>query len=521
MARYLKYLDFVIFPILAIYAVHLFTWYGGVGISPDSIMYTSAARSLHTSGSLITFNNTAITDFPVFYPIFLWSVLATTGVDPFAAGPVLNELIFAAVVVLTGLIIVRFRPTSHVYRWLILATMILSPALLEVYSYLWSETLFILVILIFFFACHQYFQKRTISSLLIFALVAALSSITRYAGVTLIGTGGLLLLLDLKAPYKRRIQDIFIYGFVSISFLALNLARNIMDTGRLTGPRETSFTPFAKNVYYFGTVICDWVGLTDKSYSYAPLITYLLFAGLIALLVINFRKKKLGSLENIVVMFAFVYGAFIIISSTFSRYERINSRLLSPMYIALLLSCTYWIINVTKSLQQKPKYALKALTVLLLGAFCYQEYLTAYERYDSEGEYGVPGFTDDSWNKSPFAEYLKKDKSLFKPGVPVYSDANEALYFLSGDKVKLLPHRYFKSTIQNFYKVPHYYLVWFDSMDNPELISLKDIIKVENLRLLKKFDTGTTEDGIMNGAIYEYDSLDDLKLKDSNSKQNP
>jgi len=81
MARYLKYLDFVIFPILAIYAVHLFTWYGGVGISPDSIMYTSAARSLHSSGSLITFNNTPITDFPVFYPLFLWSVLATTGVD--------------------------------------------------------------------------------------------------------------------------------------------------------------------------------------------------------------------------------------------------------------------------------------------------------------------------------------------------------------------------------------------------------------------------------------------------------
>src|ERR1700744_3933062 len=117
MARYLKLLDFIIFPVLAFYAVHLFTWYGGIGVSPDGIMYTSAARSLHASGSLITFNNTAITDFPVFYPVFLWSVLTVTGVDPFAAGPVLNGLIFAAVVVLTGLIIIRFRPTSFIYRW--------------------------------------------------------------------------------------------------------------------------------------------------------------------------------------------------------------------------------------------------------------------------------------------------------------------------------------------------------------------------------------------------------------------
>jgi hypothetical protein len=497
MARYLKYLDFVIFPVLAIYAVHLFTWYGGVGISPDSIMYTSAARSLHNSGSLITFNNTTITDFPVFYPVFLWFELTVTGIDPFAAGAVLNQLIFAAVVVLTGLIILRFRPTATLYRWLILATMVLSPALLEVYSYLWSETLFILIILVFFFACHRYFQKRTILSLMIFALVAALSSITRYAGVTLIGTGGLLLLLDLKSPYKRRIQDIFLYGFVSISFLVLNLVRNITITGRLTGPREASFTPFSKNVYYFGTVICDWLGLSEKSYNIEPVITYLLFAGLIALLVINFRKKKLGSFENIAVTFAFVYGAFIIISSTFSRYERINSRLLSPVYIALLLSCTYWIVGLMKSVQKNPKYILTGITCLLMLGFCYQEYLTAYERYDDEGEYGVPGYTDDSWNKSQFAEYLKKDKTIFKPGVPIYSDANEALYFLSGDKVKLLPHRYFKNTIQHFYKVTHYYLVWFNDMDNPELISLKDIQKVENLKLLKQFP---------EGAIYEYEN---------------
>lgn len=497
MARYLKYLDFVVFPILAIYAVHLFTWYGGVGISPDSIMYTSAARSLHSTGSLITFNNTTITDFPVFYPVFLWLELTITGVDPFTAGPVLNMLLFALAVVLTGLIIVGFRPTSHLYRWLILAVMVSSPALLEVYSYLWSETLFIPVILVFFFVAHQYLKTHTISSLLIFASVAALSSITRYAGVTLIGTGGVLLLMDLKPPYKRKIQDIFIYGFVSISFLVLNLLRNYLDTGRLTGPREQSFTPFYKNVYYFGTVICDWLGLTEKAYHWAAPITLALFTGLIVLLMINFRKKRLGTFENITLLFAIVYGAFIIISSTFSRYERINSRLLSPMYIALLLSCTYWIVGITKSLRQKPKYALKALTFLLLAGFCYQEYLIARERYDDEGEYGVPGYTDDSWNKSQFAAYLKNDKTIFRRGVPIYSDANEALYFLSGDKVKLLPHRYFQNTIQHFYKVTHYYLVWFNDMDNPELISLKDIQKVENLKLLKQFP---------EGAIYEYEN---------------
>jgi hypothetical protein len=506
MTRYLKYIDLILFPLAGFIAIYIFTKYSGVGVSPDSIMYTSAARSLHADGSLITFNNTFITDFPVFYPLFLSLTLFITGIDPITGGSVLNGLLFATVIFLSRRIINRFVPCSPLYRWLMLTVIVVSPALLEIYSYLWSETLFILVLLLFILAAHQYFVKRTLTSLLVFAFLVALSSITRYAGITLMGTGGLLLLMDRGIVLKKKIQHILIYGITASSFLALNLLRNTMVTGRLTGPREASFTPLMKNVYYFGTVMCDWLGLTEKAYPYATVLTILLFIGLTIILVYNYLNKNISSYENLVVTFTIVYGAFIIISSTFSRYERINSRLLSPFFITLLLSCTYWCIGFARSLCSRRKYAtITVLTTLMLG-FCYQELLTAMQTYDMEAEYGIPGYTDDSWNKSDFATYLKKDHSLFKPGVPVYSDANEALYFLSGAKVKLLPHRYFKGTIQNFYRVKHYYLVWFDSMDNPELISLKDIIKVENLKLLKKFSNGTVDDGYISGAIYEYDS---------------
>ncbi|HEY0245934.1 MAG TPA: hypothetical protein VGC01_10255, partial [Mucilaginibacter sp.] len=234
---------------------------------------------------------------------------------------------------------------------------------------------------------------------------------------------------------------------------------------------------------------------SEQSYPYAIAIATLLFVVLIAILVYNYLNKNTGDYENLLVTFTFVYGAFIIISSTFSRYERINSRLLSPLFITLLLSCTYWAIGFVRTIRPRLKYiAALVLAALMLG-FCYQQLTTDLQRYDIERDYGVPGYTDDSWNKSDFAVYLKKDNSLFKPGVPVYSDANEALYFLSGAKVKLLPHRYFSNDIQKFYQVKHYYLVWFNAMDNPELISLKDVIKVEKLKLLKQF---------ADGSIYEY-----------------
>jgi hypothetical protein len=301
--------------------------------------------------------------------------------------------------------------------------------------------------------------------------------------------------MDRTLPIKRKIGHILIYGVAASSLLVLNLVRNALATSRLTGPREVSVTPFMKNVYYFGTVMIDWAGGTDKLYTYAIPLTILLFVFLTAVLLYGYLKKNIGSYENLAVAFTFVYGAFIIVSSTFSRYERINTRLLSPLFVTLLLSCTFWVIDLIKKINTRGKYIALPIAILLIAGFCYQELTTDLQRYDDENDYGVPGYTDDSWNKSAFAAYLKKDSSLFKPGVPIYSDANEALYFLSGAKVKLLPHRYFKNTIQQFYQVKHYYLVWFNAMDNPELISLKDVVKVEHLKVLKQFP---------EGAIYEY-----------------
>ncbi len=493
--RFFKTYDTFIASAVGFYLIYLYTRYSGIGISPDSIMYTSAARNLHTHGSLITFNSTFITDFPVFYPFFLWIVLAVTGIDPIAAGPVLNGLMFATLIFLSGWIIQRFRSGPWLYKWLMLLAIVLSPPLLNIYTYLWSETLFILIFLFFIITCRQYLVEHSLPTLIAFAGVAALSSITRYAGITLIGTGGLLMLLDRYLPLKKKIAHIIIYGTVASFMLALNLLRNAMTTSKLTGPREVSVTPFMENLHYFGTVMCDWAGFSTKLYPFATAIAIILFIALTAVVAFNYFHRSIRTYENLVATFALLYSLFIVVSSSISRYERINTRLLAPIFIPLLLSCTYWAIAIAKNANSRWKWVITFIFGLLMLGFSYQELTADLQRYDDENDYGVPGYSDDSWNKSPFAAYLKSKPKIFKPRVPIYSDANEALYFLSGTYAKLLPHRYFKADVQKFYRLKHYYLVWFPAMDNPELISLKDIEKFEKLTLLKRF---------ADGAIYEY-----------------
>src|ERR1700712_4891027 len=188
--RYLSNLDSLIAAIISYYAIWLFTNYSGVGLSPDSIMYASTATNMQAHGSILTFNKTPLVFFPVFYPFFLPIIQFVSRCDPIAAGSAINSCLFAAVVFTSGWIMERFLSHSKIYKWLILVAIILSPALLEIYCFLWSETLFIFETLLFIIAYWSYMRNHTIKALVVVAAVTAVSCITRYAGVTIIGAGG-------------------------------------------------------------------------------------------------------------------------------------------------------------------------------------------------------------------------------------------------------------------------------------------------------------------------------------------
>lgn len=495
--RYLKNLDSLIAACIGYYAIYLFTNYSGVGLSPDSLMYASTATNIQANGSLMTFNKGPLVFFPVFYPFFLAIIQFISRVNPIEAGATINSFLFAAVIFTSGWIMERFLSHSRIYKCLILIAIILSPALLEIYSFLWSETLFIFETLIFVIAYWSYMRNHTIKALVVVAAVTAISCITRYAGVTIVGAGGLMLLLDNQLPIKKKIGHILLFGSISISLLVGNLIMNSLATGLSTGTREPSITPFSDNLHYFGTVINDWGSLGSDADPYATIIAAIILSALIGILLWKAWTGRINSYENIVIAFAVVYGLFIVISASISRYERINSRLLSPMFIALLISCTSWVPDVLILVKNKiPKYALAGVAVILMLAFEYSTYQVDYQRYDDETDYGIPGYSDDDWNKSEFVVYLKKHQKMFKPDVPIFTDANEAVYLFTGMSSELVPHKYFQADVKKFYAQKRFYLIWFDNLYNTELISLPDILK--NKKLVK---IGEAKEG----QIFYYD----------------
>lgn len=388
---------------------------------------------------------------------------------------------------------------SSSYKRLILAAIILSPGLLEIYTYLWSETLFILEILLFVIAFRRYMQTHALTSLLWAAIIAAIACITRYVGITIIGAGGLMLLLDNELPWnnwKKKTGHIFFYGGISSVLLIANLILNSLSTGLSTGTREPSITPFSGNLHFIGVVFCDWGALGSGSYPYATLVVLVILIALIGAFLWRAFKGRINNYENITIAFAIVYGLFILIWASIQRFEQISSRLMAPMFIPLLIACTCWVPNVLTHIKSKSKYILAGVAVILMLTFEYFTYQTDWQRYDDENDYGVPGYSDDDWNKSEFVVYLKQNTNIFKPGIPVYTDADDAVYLFTGMSSTLLPHKFFKADVQKFYARKQFYLIWFDNLANPELLGLQDILK--NKKLVK---IGSAKEG----KVYYYD----------------
>ena len=72
--------------------IQLLSRHGGIGLSPDSIVYLSAAQNIHDHGLINDYTNQPMMDFPAFYPIFLSGLIFLTGKSVVALKLPLNSV---------------------------------------------------------------------------------------------------------------------------------------------------------------------------------------------------------------------------------------------------------------------------------------------------------------------------------------------------------------------------------------------------------------------------------------------
>jgi hypothetical protein len=506
----LRHLDTFLAAVAGFVITYVFTHHSGIGVSPDSISYVSAARNVLHTGTLMDFTTRPLVDFPAGYPLILAALLALTHIDPFAFMPLMDPLLFALLIVLCGYLADKAAYPSPWTKTALLACIALSPALIEVYIMLWSETLFIVLIVLFLISLHRFMRLRTTSSLLVTAGVCALACTIRYAGVTLVATGGFLILLEKYPSFKDKFKHLLLFGTVSVSLLVINLARNYHISGTLTGKRQKGVTPLLRNIYYYGSTFTGWFFYGTDHYRLC-LSLGLVFLTLLVLLFTPVLLKEYPSLVRIALAFSLVFSLFMVVSATVSRYEQMDSRLLSPLYIPLLVSLAYPLARFGRNASRSARRWWKAFAVVCLLLVLSSQLLADYQWNSDISDAGIGGYTEDIWKDSPLVQFLRAKQASFLPGYTLYSNSPEAVYFFTGRHCQLLPQKAFPGPIRQFFAQGHQYLIWFDDGDNPAILTQETVLAGKRLKLLGHFE---------DGAVYMTADADDQQGQaDTQDKQ--
>ncbi len=486
--------DALIASVVGCLVIYYLTRFGGIGISPDSVGYIEAAINLKEKGALVDFNGLALVDFPAGYPLFLTLTYTLTGISPILLAPFMNAFLYVGVIIMSGCIMQTFHGITRWYRIAIFILLASSPCLWEVYGMIWSETLFLFLILLFMLTWQKYTVQKNIFSLLLFAFVAAYAFVTRFAGLTLIATGFAWILFDGTLMWQRKIKHLTLFFLTGISLVLINLIRNHYASGTLSGVREKALRTVGDNLMDIGAVLGGWFPFIGE-HQFAGAIIFCVLVAFAAIQIIYriIQQQFYSKIETVVYGFFLVYSVFIVVISSISRFEDLSSRLLSPMYIPMIWVTTSWIPNFIERRTRDIRVIVLIGVAICFIAFFKNHYQQNAGNWEGIAYAGIPGYSEKQWKESPTIQYINAHKDSVK-GV-IYSDAYDGLYFLTGVRSFPLPHKEIESEKTKFLNNSSLIVVWFNDGVNTDLIDLEYINSHKKLLLTKTFE---------DGAIYFY-----------------
>ena len=428
------------------------TWLG-VGTSPDSAAYVGTARNLLAGrGLTLPFGaaiEASLLRFPPLYPAML-AASGFLGGDPLASARWLNTLLLGANVLL---IAGATWSLSRGAAWATLAAaflMAFSPILVELHSMAWSEPLFIFLGAAGLAGLEIHLRTRARGSLLVSAMAIALVCLTRYAGLALVLTAAAGLLLFGRMAWKVRLAEAT--GLVSLASLPLGLW--------LTHSRLQAGTIAGRSIVFHPPLVSAYVGLVDSLSGWlllpATLTTrirlgLLVLAGIGLLIAALFptRPSGLPTMRGLLrqakaalsgvrtpVLFVLIYMAFLLVSiSLVDANTAFDSRILSPVYVAGLTTVFGLLGSKTagKGGLRLPSLWIGILILILCGGLLVRSAAWA----DRARHTGI-GFNQRIWKDSPTLNYLR----TLPLGLPLYSNAPEAIYLNLGRSAVALPRAF-------------------------------------------------------------------------------
>jgi hypothetical protein len=325
-------------------------------LSPDSTNYLKLAQNLlEGKGYYVSaFGNTGqdrefFAIWPVGYPTLIFLTAKLTGLSVFWASKFLNIILIG---VILGIFRALFKHNAYVYGLILLFS-----AYIEIFSYTWSETLFITALVWFATSIYFFIKDPTRVTFLYFSIMAAslLLFMSRYIGAFSFGLIGLFgLYYGLVKKDRTKAMVLIGIAIVNIGIMVLYLYHNYIETGFPTGMKRIPSPETNLQLFYMllKAMIAETL-IPIQSMSIKAIMVLSVQFPVFGFLLWKYRKNILrinNSANQQPITLSFVFGAiglvylfFIILMRWVSQFDGYGYRLLAPGSFFLFVGMIYFI----------------------------------------------------------------------------------------------------------------------------------------------------------------------------------
>ncbi len=384
----------LLYGVLGLAAMYAMTS-GGMGVSVDSERYLIAANHLKEMEVERTIK-AIFPHFPVFYPMMVAVVQflgRDEGVDAARIVSVLSFAVSLIVIFFLGLRI-QGKPTAHLSA---ISFLILAP-LIYTFSYCWSETVYIVLSLLFMFMLIRFLnapERRESTYLVGSGVFAGLGFLTRYVGLSLVGTGLLIiLLLSRQGRISRSIKQALVFGLVSVLPMFIYVLLDFLSLGTLK--RESvpavfslpeQLVRFLVTIYHdllsfdlaFDKYLFFFNGINPVNKLSSPffwfsiiiLLCLLLFIVLFVRVTLSSRsfRRSLGP-KKVLALYVALYSLLLVGTTASVRVDPLGSRFTTPLYPFITLLVFSVVFDICRAFKgRRMKRVLLDLAILATCLF--------------------------------------------------------------------------------------------------------------------------------------------------------
>jgi len=318
---------------------------------------------------------------------------------------------------------------------------------LAVYSMALSEPTFVLLVVLAFAWLSSWVDTRAPRFFIGAAIAAALAMLARYPGVALVATGTLTVLVAGGGALRPRATRALLFATVGLA-PALGWMAYVAWVSGTAGGRNAALTGTADAETFYDGVLEAARFLLPTEFPEGLRVAALAVAlALLAAATIAFYRRRVSSaapapvpsslarhphrfLPLILLVFAALYSAVIVLGVLVEPYLPILDRYLYPAYVTLVLLGAVTAPALARTAATRHTVAVAVALFVALS-------VVRTAKVAGEGfEHGW-GYASDRWRSSAAVAYV----SALPSTAAVYSDDPNALLFLTQRAVREVPHK--------------------------------------------------------------------------------